>query len=278
MDSNKRITWALIGALYIMAFAVFFNETINKRYPAYDPNGHNEPHYYDEIELSLSELDLGAQWVVAFATILVFIWSVLSLQYANKTANAALNESRQNIAETKRSVDAFVETERSRLHVRGVRVIDQFEPTTFAITRELHFVIENVGRGLGVIRGEWTNVTYLTNQTPIPEIIRSQRLDPAYQPVIPGQPVTMTTEVGVERRLPVEMPPRPDWATSFAFRILVRYETQFREARIYGATFVGRMATGTIARVFTQDHCFDEPVTDGSAHPGQFGPEQQAEG
>ena len=210
--------------------------------------------------------------VMAAITIMLYNLS----RKANKTAAQALDASAKAANETTRSVDAFVETERSRIHVRGVQVFD-ISPDPFERIQELHFVIENVGRGMGTIRGEWTDVTYLQDNTPIPAISRREVLVPAFQPVVVGQPITMTNEMGVEGRMPLRMPPRPDWATAFAFRILIRYETQFQQARFYGATFVGRRATNRIQRVFTEEHAFDEAVTDGSAHPGQFGPEQQAD-
>lgn len=190
--------------------------------------------------------DPSAFWT-AFG-VLVGIGGLLSI-------GLQLKETRNATRQTQRSVDAFIAAERGRPLVHSMVE----KPDGMGGT-DLHFVIENVGRGWCALTGDWFDVTYLTDPARIPGIPRDQELTSAYQPISPGMKVNTGTEFGVESRRPIKLPCPPKGATHFAVRAILGYETAFGEKRLAGFTWCAAIDETRIVRLPTMHYTFDVPT------------------
>lgn len=191
--------------------------------------------------------DAGTLWTAIASLVgLIALWGIYEQIRSTQTATN----------ETKRSVDAFVEAERGRLHIHSLR-----EENNTPMSTILHFTLENIGRGLITLTGEQIVPSYLSPpETTVPVIESPFQFESIFQPIPAGGRIfTSNDELGIEVRRPVDMPVSPQEASHLVIRMIYRYQTSFGEVRIAGFTFVGNRETRRINRLPTQSYSFDVP-------------------
>lgn len=217
----------------------------------------------------------GPEWtdvVMAIFTIVLAIVAIVGaeisreqkklLAQSNSTALEALNAS----TESKR---AYIEAESARIVLYSVK-----EKVLLHQVSELHFIIENVGQGFGVITGDWMDVIYLPKDTTIPKIDREQQLTPVVHFMKAGEklhtksherqyhPVPSNTNQAPQedytvKRAALKLPARPDDAVNMVFRYLIRYETLQGTVRLAGGTWRAIIFQNHMERMFGPDYTFD---------------------
>lgn len=112
--------WALIIILSLpvwlvcgVAIGVNYSDTYKAR---------DNPHYYDEVNLSLSKGDLFVQSLMAGGTFLLLIATVYAVIMANRTSAEALKANTEASKQTRRSVEAYIMREKGFISLEELSV------------------------------------------------------------------------------------------------------------------------------------------------------------
>lgn len=193
---------------------------------------------------------------------LIALWGIyeqiVGTQHANEVANRSAKAAEDATNETKRSIDQFIRAERGMLHIQSLRVIEREDDG-----RELHFVMENVGRSPLEIVREWIVDSYLPpGPQNIPFISWPFEFSaPMSQPIPSGRQISAggVADIGVERRIPFALQPIPPNSGWMVIRMVFQYRTMGREY-FGGFSFAADVDAAWMIRVPNQGNTFDVPI------------------